>query len=211
MFDKAILMNSNSKHSNDLLILLNSDSNTAVYRICSFYRKILTLITEPRIEILSALSYEQEFLLGLWRFFSLYLNNSSVALKDLCKFIIKQHSIFDVLFVLASLLLYLLTIFDANEIYSEQTILTKSDFKKLAAFLNYFVYELILNELIEANWFSTFFQLLCVIYEKFRNEYDESFWNLKEVKIKSFMNDMDKTNKTISIILEKIPWTIPLK
>ena len=141
MFDKTILMNMNSnRNTNDLLALLNHQSNSTVYRICSFYRKILSLISEPRIEILSALSYEQEFLFGLWRFFSLFLNNSNISIKDLCNFIEKKHPIFDVLFVLSSLLLYLLTIFDSNEIYSEQSILTKNDFKKLASFLNYFVY-----------------------------------------------------------------------
>jgi ubiquitin-protein ligase E3 B len=207
MFDKTILMNMNSnRNTNDLLALLNHQSNSTVYRICSFYRKILSLISEPRIEILSALSYEQEFLFGLWRFFSLFLNNSNISIKDLCNFIEKKHPIFDVLFVLSSLLLYLLTIFDSNEIYSEQSILTKNDFKKLASFLNYFVYELIMRDLTETNWFNTFYQLLCVLYEKFRNEYEEEFWNLKDIKIKTFMNDLEKNNKKNLKILEKISW-----
>lgn len=206
MFDKTISLNSSNKNTNDLLQLLNHQSNAAVYRICSFYKKILTLLTEPRIEILSSLSYEQEFLLGLWRFFSLYLNNSNIQIKDLCKFIEKQHPIFDLLFVLSSLLLYLLTIFDSNEIYSEQTILTKNDFKKLAFFLNYFIYELIQRDLTETNWFNTYYQLLCVIYEKFKNEHEESFWNIKEIKIKTFMNELDKNNKHSFLVLEKIPW-----
>jgi len=206
MFDKTILNMNSNRNTNDLLALLNHQSNSTVYRICSFYRKILSLITEPRIEILSALSYEQEFLFGLWRFFSLFLNNSNISVRDLCKFIEKEHPIFDVLFVLSSLLLYLLTIFDSNEIYSEQSILTKNDFKKLASFLNYFVYELIMRDLTETNWFNTFYQLLCVFYEKFRNEYEEEFWNLKDIKIKTFMNDLEKNNKKNLKILEKISW-----
>ncbi len=50
--------------------VLVSRSSMDVYRICSFYRKILLLFTEPRIEILSALSFEEEFLRGLWKYFS---------------------------------------------------------------------------------------------------------------------------------------------
>lgn len=206
MFDKTILMNGSSKNTNDLLVFLNHQFNAAVYRICSFYKKILTLITEPRIEILSALSYEQEFLNGLWRFFSIYLNNTNTSVKDLCKFIDKQHPIFDVLYVLSNLLLYLLTIFDSNEIYSEQASLTKNDFKKLATFLNYFVYELILRELHETNWFNTYYQLLGVVYEKFKGEHEEAFWNIKDIKIKTFLNELDKNNKQMFLILEKIPW-----
>jgi hypothetical protein len=50
--------------------VLASRGSMSVYRICSFYRKVLVVFTEPRIEILSALSFEEEFLRGLWRYFS---------------------------------------------------------------------------------------------------------------------------------------------
>ena len=47
---------------------LGSQVSIGVYRVCSFYKKILVLFTEPKIEILAALSFEEEFLLGLWRY-----------------------------------------------------------------------------------------------------------------------------------------------
>ena len=63
-----------------------------------------------------------------------------------------------------------------------------------------------MRDLTETNWFNTFYQLLCVLYEKFRNEYEEEFWNLKDIKIKTFMNDLEKNNKKNLKILEKISW-----
>lgn len=45
VFDKLV----NSKQPN----LLNSTEAQSVYRICSFYRQLLLILNEPRIEILS--------------------------------------------------------------------------------------------------------------------------------------------------------------
>jgi ubiquitin-protein ligase E3 B len=65
IFEKTTFSSSqNQKH------LLNGKESLTVYRICSFYKKILVLFSEPKIEILSALSFEEEFLLGLWKYFS---------------------------------------------------------------------------------------------------------------------------------------------
>ena len=201
-------------------ILLNT--NESVYRICSFYRKILILITEPKIEILSALSIEEEFMLGLWRFLSSLGPNC--GLKDLIKILerdrcFQKHPIFDVLFVLSSLILYLLTIFDEHEIYMEQKILSRDDFKRLANFLNNFLYEILANNLIESttsleknSFFSVFHQLLVIVYDKETKQGQiEEFWIIKDIKIKYFIAELEKNKPNFKIILEKIPHVISIK
>ena len=45
VFDKLV--------NNKQLNLLNSPEAQSVYRICSFYRQLLLILNEPRIEILS--------------------------------------------------------------------------------------------------------------------------------------------------------------
>ena len=62
IFDKTTFSSQPQKQ------LLSCRESVTVYRICTFYKKILVLISEPKIEILSALSFEEEFLLGLWRY-----------------------------------------------------------------------------------------------------------------------------------------------
>lgn len=127
VFDKIIA--NNKQHS-----LLNSPEAQSVYRICSFYRQLLLVLNEPRIEILSgiwtdeecfnqfhtckflflfkALSFEEEFLLGLWNFMKSL--GPMCGLRDLVGLLestrdFKSHPIFDVLYILTSLVLYLVT------------------------------------------------------------------------------------------------------
>lgn len=117
-FDKAV-----NKKSN----FLNSPEAVSVYRVCSFYRQFLFLINEPKIEILSgtliflnitskffstALSIEEEFLLGLWAFVTNI--GPMCGLKDLVKILengrsFSAHLIFDVFYLLCNLVLYSVT------------------------------------------------------------------------------------------------------
>lgn len=166
--------------SNQQRQFLGSRVSIGVYRVCSFYKKILVLFTEPKIEILSALSFEEEFLLGLWKYFSTL--GPQCGCRELIKILDKDkaftHPIFDVLFVLASLVLYLFTIFDEEDVFTQQKILSQTDCRVLADFLNVFLYEAIMclvgsdaNSLsastLERNsYFVLFHQLLIVMFDK---------------------------------------------
>lgn len=190
-----------------------------VFRICSFYKKILVLMSEPKIEILCSLSFEEEFLLGIWKYFC------TLEVKELVKIIDKDkcftHPIFDVLYVLASLILYLFTIFDEEEVFTQQKFLTRDDFRKLASFLNQFLYEIVVSmaqteaNLEKNNYFVLWHELLLVIYDKdckqSTREQMEQFWVIKDIKIKSFMNDLSRGKANSSILLSRMPHVIPLK
>lgn len=134
---KLVIRGFFDKLANKQSNLINSPEAQSVYRICSFYRQLLLILNEPRIEILSgidsvlsvvnfnfklnvscccyfktALSFEEEFLLGLWNF--LRSLGPLCGLKDLVYLLesskdFKSHPIFDVLYILSSLVLYLVT------------------------------------------------------------------------------------------------------
>ncbi|CAF0883062.1 unnamed protein product [Brachionus calyciflorus] len=214
-FDKVI-----DKQSN----LINSSQSVSVYRICSFYRQFLFLINEPRIEILSALSIENEFLLGLWGFVTNI--GPMCGLRDLIRLLetsrdFSCHPVFDVYYILCSLILYLVTVLDENEFYVKQEVLKLNDYKQIAIFLNNLIYHIIVNELIDLKtidqnpYFTVFHQLLLSLYVKdcrrpFTENPDE-FWIIKDLRKKTFFEDLEKESKIALYTLNKIPHVIPLK
>ena len=202
------LMNALFDKSSSLQQKQQLSVSQTVFRICSFYKKILVLMSEPKIEILCSLSFEEEFLLGLWKYFC------TIEVKELVKIIDKDkcfiHPIFDVLYVLASLILYLFTIFDEQELFTQQKILTRHDFRKLASFLNQFLYEIVISmttqcdtNLEKNNYFILWHELLFVIYDKdckqSTKEQMQQFWVIKDIKIKL----KNKIQKSIIFIIMK--------
>ena len=113
-------------------------------------------------------------MLGLWRF--IYHLGPNCGLKDLIRILETDrkfaHSIFDVLYLLTSLTLYMVTIFDEYEFYEKQQVFRIDDYKSMAIFLNNFLYKIIFNELIDLskldlnNYFFVFHQLLTVLHDK---------------------------------------------
>ena len=217
-FDKTL----NTRQNN----LIDSSESSSIFRICSFYRQLLLFFSEPRIEILSALSIEEELLLGLWH----YLNNLGpmCGLNELLKIVQNtkdfHHQVFDVLYIVCSLVLYLVAVLDENEFYEQQKIFKLNDYKLISNFLNNLIYKILANELLNQDpsktlqnntYFSIFHQLLVALYMKdnrraFSNDV-ESFWLVKDLKPKTFMIDLEKDKKYALNILEYIPHIIPLK
>jgi ubiquitin-protein ligase E3 B len=135
-----------------------------------------------------------------------------------------SHPIFDVLFVLFSLILYLFTIFDEEELFTEQKFFTKADFRILANFLNTFLYEIIVCFVSKASdvatleknsYFILFHQLLLAMHDKDAKqntmEQMEKLWIIRDIKIKTFINDLSKGKHSCRMILDKIPHVIELK
>lgn len=137
-----------------------------------------------------------------------------------------DHPIYNVLYVLSSLVLYIFTIFDEEDVFTQQKFLSKSDFRILADFLNNFLYEAIsclitetsyltVTALEKNSYFVLFHQLLLVLYDKDckqgNMEKMEYFWAIREIKIKTFINDLSKGKTSSRMILNKIPHVIPLK
>jgi len=199
------------------------NENHSIYGICSFYRQLLMFFSEPRIEILSALSVEEELLLGLWRF--MMSLGPQLGLYDLTRLVEMnksfEHQVFDLLYLISSLVLYLATVLDENEFYTKQQIFKLNDYKLLASFLNNFLFKVVGNELVDAKsiehnpYFHTFHQLLIILYTKdtrrsFTNECD-SFWLIRDLKLKQFMSDLDKEKLSAKNVLQYMPHVIPLK
>ena len=208
-FDKTLL---NKKINN-----FDAPESASIYRICSFYRQLLLFLNEPRIEILSALSIEQEFLLGLWSFVSSFA--PMFGLKDLVRILemrkdFSAHPIFDVFYLLSSLVLYLVTVQDENEFYNEQPVLKLHDYRALSTFLNHFLYKIIANELVDLksidqnSFYSVFHQLLTTLYIKDSRrsfvENNADFWTIREIKIKNLLNDLERETLSAVLILQVI-------
>jgi ubiquitin-protein ligase E3 B len=188
-------------------------------------RQLLSLLSEPRIEILSALSIEEEFILGLWRYVCSL--GPLCGLKSLLRIVQTdkelKHPIFDVFYLLCSLVVYLVTIFDENEFYVKQCILSLDDYKQLADFLNQFIYHLIADDLIDLtksldtnSYFSIFHQLLTILYNKdnqrsFTGNINDFWINRDTFKLRQFLADLEREKVNSVLILNKIPHVINLK
>jgi ubiquitin-protein ligase E3 B len=173
-----------------------------------------------QIEILSALSIEDEFIRGLW----LYVSNmgQSCGLKEICRLFDTckdfDHAIFDVIYILSSLILYLVTIYDEYEFYEKQAIFKLEDYKLYGQFLNGLVFRIITAEQsIDLNknmHFAMFHQLLVLLHDKDSMRtftFNADFWIVRDIKTKAFLADIDKQKPYALAILHKIPHVIPVK
>ncbi|RNA43855.1 ubiquitin- ligase E3B isoform X2 [Brachionus plicatilis] len=111
-------------------------------------------------------------------------------------------------------------VLDENEFYVEQKVLKLNDYKQIANFLNNLLYHVVANGLIDLKlldqdpYFTVFHQLLFSLYVKDcrRSFTDKSeFWTIKEMRIKNFMEDLEKESKNALFIINKIPHVVPLK
>uniref|UniRef100_A0A146L582 Ubiquitin-protein ligase E3B n=1 Tax=Lygus hesperus TaxID=30085 RepID=A0A146L582_LYGHE len=192
---------------------------TRVAKVCALYFTALNTLTQLRLDILTGLCYQDSILYRLWKFLESLGPNCGLklfldSLADNSKNCSPE---FNTLILFCDCMTHYVTILDDIEMYEQQNPFKLNDFITMSNFLNQFLYKGILNNLFDmkgtsgSNLFHALHTLLMVLYRRdSRRSYcPNNHWLVKEIRISSFINDLDKGKKTTQLLLAKMPHIIP--
>ncbi|XP_063241461.1 ubiquitin-protein ligase E3B isoform X2 [Bacillus rossius redtenbacheri] len=204
-----------SKHQRKL----GSPECTKVALLCSLYQVALGTMTQLRLDILTGLCYQDRLLYNLWQFLcSLGPNCGLRSFLDLLAVNTKCSAPeFQMLMLFCDCMTHYVTILDDIEMYEQQEPFRLADFVNMSYFLNYFLYRGITTNLLNVKSLNTnpLFQsahtLHMVLYRRdCRRSYTpDNHWLIKDIRVSTFINDLEKGKKTPQILLQKMPFIIP--
>ncbi|XP_075221172.1 ubiquitin-protein ligase E3B isoform X2 [Lycorma delicatula] len=207
--------NASKQHRNKL----GSPECTKIALICTLYQTALHTLTQLRLDIFTGLCYQDNILYQLWRFlYSLGPNCGLKSFLDLLAVNTKGTTPeFSILTLFADCMTHYITILDDIEMYEQQKPFNLTDYVAMSSFLNYFLYKGILTGLFDVktitsnSFFQSLHTLLMVLYRRdSRRSYTPpGHWLIKEIRINSFMNVLDKGKKSTQLLLQKMPHVIP--
>ncbi|XP_037514077.1 LOW QUALITY PROTEIN: ubiquitin-protein ligase E3B-like [Rhipicephalus sanguineus] len=200
---------------------LGSPEVTAVALTCALFETALASLTQLRLDILTGLCHHEWVLCQLWQLIRSVGPASGVrAFLDLLAFTTKPSGPeFRLLVLFCDCATHLVTILDDLELYEQQRPFTLDDLVAISAFLNTFVFRLVWNGLIDLKTvntnqlFCSCHTLLMVLYKRdCRRSYTPpDHWLIKDVKVSTFMSDLEKGKKAAQVLLQKVPHIIPHK
>ncbi|KAH6932981.1 hypothetical protein HPB50_011235 [Hyalomma asiaticum] len=184
---------------------LGSPEVTAVALTCALFETALAGLTQLRLDILTGLCHHEWVLCQLWQLIRSVGPASGVrAFLDLLAFTTKPTGPeFRLLVLFCDCATHLVTILDDLELYEQQRPFTLDDLVAISAFLNTFVFRLVWNGLIDLKTvntnqlFCSCHTLLMVLYKRdCRRSYTPpDHWLIKDVKVSTFMSDLEKGKK----------------
>ncbi|RWS25410.1 ubiquitin-protein ligase E3B-like protein, partial [Leptotrombidium deliense] len=194
---------------------------TTVSLICSMYVSALSTLTQVKLDILSALCYKDLVLPNLWKFISSFGPRSSLqAFLDHLAVNTKICAPeFQLLILFCDSATHLITILDDMELYEQQKPFNVDELIMISSFLNNFVFKIIWNNLIDLKniaqnqLLQSTHTLLMVLYKRDcrRNYAPVDHWLIKDMKISTFMRDLENGKKSAQILMQKVPHIIPHK
>lgn len=201
------------------LIKLGSNDCTKVALLCALYQTALGTLTQLRLDILTGLCYQDQILYNLWQFFGLLGPN--YGMKAFLELLTVNTNCMAPEFLMLNLfcdcMTHYVTILDDLEMYNQQKPFKLTDFVAMSSFLNHFLYKALLQNLFDVRnlnlnpLFQSMHTLLLVLYRRdCRRSYTtENHWLIREIRVCSFINDLEKGKKTTQALLQKMPHIIP--
>ncbi|GFT97388.1 ubiquitin-protein ligase E3B [Nephila pilipes] len=221
IFKKALEKASSSRVNNIRYRRLGSPETTLVALTCNLYETALATLTQMKLDILTGLCYQDMVLPNLWKFISsLGPGNGLKAFLDHLAITTKTCSPeFQILVLFCDCATHLITILDDVELYEQQKPFCLEDLVSISAFLNQLVFKLIWNNLIDAKavksnaLLTSAHTLLMLLYKRdCRHAYTPpDHWLIKEIRVSSFMSDLEKGKKAAQVLMQKVPHIIPHK
>ncbi|CAM1325746.1 UBE3B (predicted) [Pycnogonum litorale] len=220
-FERATNKTSGSLSSNKYKKLGGPEA-TNISVICSMYQNSISTLSQFKLDVLTGLCYNDSSLLPkLWKFIKLLGPNSGIkSFLDLLAMSTKSVSPeFQMLMLFCDCSAHLITLLDDIELYEKQIQFTVDDLISISSFLNNFIFKIIWNNLIDLKTASSnpllnsTHTLLMLLYQRDcrRNYTPNDHWLIKDVRVNSFMNDLDKGKRSAQILLQKVPHIIPHK
>ncbi|KAG8189904.1 hypothetical protein JTE90_018685 [Oedothorax gibbosus] len=221
VFRKVVEKASSSRLNNIRYRRLGSPETTLVALTCNLYETALATLSQMKLDILTGLCYQDMVLPNLWKFISslgpgnglkAFLDHLAVTTKTCCPE-------FQILVLFCDCATHLITILDDVELYEQQKPFMLEDLVSISAFLNQLVFKLIWNNLIDAKavksnaLLTSAHTLLMLLYKRdCRHSYTPpDHWLIKEVRVSSFMNDLEKGKKAAQVLMQQVPHIIPHK
>ncbi|KAF2900658.1 hypothetical protein ILUMI_05537 [Ignelater luminosus] len=198
---------------------LGSPEVHRIVLLCSLYYTALNTLTQLRLDILTGLCYQDRILYDLWLFLcSLGPNCGLKTFLDHLAINTKCTAPeFQMLQLYADCMTHYITILDDMEMYEQQQPFKLSDFIALSNFLNVFLYNAVLGNLFDLktvqtnSLFQSFHTLLMALYRRDcrRNYTPQGHWLIKDIRVSTFMADLDKGRKKPQLLLQTMPHIIP--
>ncbi|KAK6625595.1 hypothetical protein RUM43_005894 [Polyplax serrata] len=198
---------------------LGSNECTKIAHLCALYQTTLGTLTQLKLDILTGLCYQDKVLYNLWQFFGLLGPN--YGLKSYLELLSVNSNCTSPEFLMLQLfcdcMTHYVTILDDLEMFNQQKPFRLTDFVAMSSFLNNFLYKALLQNLFDARnlnlnpLFQSVHTLLLVLYRRDcrRNYTPENHWLIKDLRVCSFMNDLEKGKKNTQALLQKMPHVIP--
>lgn len=203
---------------------LLSPSTNSVALVCYMYHTCLNTLTEIKRDILAGLCLHDFVLPNLWHFIrSLGPNNGLKAFLDHLTIYTKTNAPeFHIVILFCECATHLISILDDTEVYEKQKPFCLDDLIAISGFLNNFVFRVIWNNLITQSnkqpqqpdtLLTTTHTLLTVLYKRDcrRNFTPANFWLIKDIKISSFLKDLETGKSSATTIMKMIPHVLPHK
>ncbi|XP_066246822.1 ubiquitin-protein ligase E3B [Euwallacea similis] len=198
---------------------LGSPEVHRVVLICSLYYTALHTLTQLQLDILTGLCYQNTILYDLWLFLcSLGPHCGLKTFLDHLAFNTKCSAPeFQMLQLFADCMTHYITLLDDIEMYEKQKPFRLADFVAMSSFLNVFLYKAVTGNLFDIksiqtnSLFQSLHTLLMVLYKRdcWRNYSHSGHWLIKEIKVSSFLVDLEKGRRAPQLLLQTMPHIIP--
>jgi ubiquitin-protein ligase E3 B len=218
-FKKVLESRSNKTNTQRNYRALGSPEVHRVVLVCSLYHTALNTLTQLQLDILTGLCYQNSILYNLWLFLcSLGPNCGLKTFLDHLAINTKCTAPeFQMLQLFCDCMTHYVTILDDVEMYEQQNPFKLTDFIVLSTFLNTFLYKAVLGNLFDLktiqtnSLFQSLHTLLMLLYRRdCRRTYtSQGHWLLKDIKVSTFMADLEKGRKAPQLLLQTMPHIIP--
>ena len=195
---------------------LGSPECRKIAMICNMYQNALKTLAQLKLEILAGLCYQNMIILSLWRLMQSFGPNCGLKafLEHLSANSKGTAPEFQILILFCDCLAYLVTILDDIEMYEKQNPFTLNHYIQISGFVNTFLYKSISSGLIndtKSPLFTSLYSLLNVLYNRDnRRSYTRNgHWLIKDLRISSFLSDLEKCKKYSMLLIQKMPHIIP--
>ncbi|XP_065343486.1 ubiquitin-protein ligase E3B [Cloeon dipterum] len=207
------------KTSNIKYVKLGSPECTRVAMMASLYQTALSTLTQLKLDILTGLCYQNGILHLLWQF--LWTLGPTCGLKSFLSLLdVDSRGTcpeFQMLTLFCDCMNHYITILDDIEMYEQQKPFRMGDYVLMSNFLNQFAYKAVLTGLFDPkslnsnSLFNAVHTLLLRLYQRdCRRQFTpDGHWLLKDIRISTFISDLEKGKKANQIILQKMPHIIP--
>lgn len=188
--------------------------------VCYMYYMSLRTLVKLEKEIMTALCMHDSLLANLWAYISSFGPNNGIRafLDHLALYTKTSGPEFHILTLFCKCSSHIISILDDSEFYEKQKPFTIDDLVELSTFLNNFVFKIIWNNLIPNMssmktdpLFRAAHTLLTDLYKRDsrRRFAPPDHWLIKEIKISTFLKDLEAKKPVADAIITLIPHTIP--
>lgn len=196
---------------------LSSSQTDLILKACVMYQTVLSTFSQIKLDILTGLSYQEGFVVRLWKFFeSLGFENTAEARLVT----LEKIGLFNNCELQAALILFcdccshLIPIVDDSEMYEQQKPFRLDELVQISAFLNTLVFKMLWNDMVDETreqMLNSAHTLLMILYDRDcrRKFTTPDHWLIRNIKMSTFVSELEKKKKGAMLVIQKVPHVLP--